>query len=499
MEQALKEMRAIVFQGRETGKPVVVEPADTDSEITGLGQKIDDLQQAITRLTGQLESAGHDVEDARKEADALREENGALTARVAALEQKVTELATPPPPVAATAPPTTAQPADPAAAMAAARAAFNAGDYAGAEAGFRGVAGASGDTPQGNGGALLHRQDPDRPPGLRRRRLAGPRRGAAVARYAWAPDAALDLSRAMLGMKESREACGVLAEIDSHYPKAGPGVKAVEADVRSEARCAAGLSIGAGWASDVLGRLDRRLNAPDRAPVAVALSGGGNSLALLHLARLWGERAGRRIVALTVDHGLQPQGAAWARLAAERAAGLGIAHRTLFWVGPEARVRPARGGAGGAPRAAGGGRQRARRPGRADGPHGRRCPGVHRYAPPRRRRADSSGMGAVAGLARGARRLPAEATAGRPPRRAEGDARRDRRNLDRGSGQRRPALRPNPRSAPARRSARDPPVSGVRVVDQTGALRGDRGRRGRAGGAAPASARRSWRTGVWPR
>src|SRR5580700_10542749 len=78
MEQALREIRAIVFQGRETGKPVVVEPADTDSQLTALSQKIDDLQQAVTRLTGQLESAAHDVDQARHEADQLREENGAL-------------------------------------------------------------------------------------------------------------------------------------------------------------------------------------------------------------------------------------------------------------------------------------------------------------------------------------------------------------------------------------------------------------------------------------
>src|SRR5271154_7567392 len=56
MEQALREIRAIVFQGRETGKPVVVEPADTDTQLAALSQKIDDLQQAVTRLTGQLES-----------------------------------------------------------------------------------------------------------------------------------------------------------------------------------------------------------------------------------------------------------------------------------------------------------------------------------------------------------------------------------------------------------------------------------------------------------
>src|SRR5271167_278761 len=73
MEQALREIRAIVFQGRETGKPVVVEPADTDSQLTALSQKINDLQQSVTNLTGQLESAAHDVDEARREADGLRE------------------------------------------------------------------------------------------------------------------------------------------------------------------------------------------------------------------------------------------------------------------------------------------------------------------------------------------------------------------------------------------------------------------------------------------
>jgi tRNA(Ile)-lysidine synthase len=88
-----------------------------------------------------------------------------------------------------------------------------------------------------------------------------------------------------------------------------------------------------GWPAEVLDRLHRRLNAPDPSPVAVALSGGGDSLALLHLARLWSERAGRPLVALTVDHGLQAQGAEWGRFAAERARRLGARHRTLIWTG----------------------------------------------------------------------------------------------------------------------------------------------------------------------
>jgi len=65
-----------------------------------------------------------------------------------------------------------------------------------------------------------------------------------------------------------------------------------------------------------------RLNGPDRPPICVALSGGGDSLALLRLAKAWADGAGRSLVALTVDHQLQSAGAAWSRFAAARAARL---------------------------------------------------------------------------------------------------------------------------------------------------------------------------------
>jgi tol-pal system protein YbgF len=236
MEQALREIRAIVFQGRETGRPVVVEPADTDSQLTAISAKIDDLQQAVTRLTGQLESAAHDVDEARREADALREENGALTARVAALEQKSSQAA--PPTIATPTPDATPPvPTDPAAVMGAAREAFNAGDYAAAETGFRDLADHYGATPRGLeakyylGKIMLKREAFADAAAMD---LGVVRQWPATG---WAPDAALDLARAMVGMKETREACGVLTEIDSHYPKASAAVRAGAADVRGQAGC----------------------------------------------------------------------------------------------------------------------------------------------------------------------------------------------------------------------------------------------------------------------
>jgi tRNA(Ile)-lysidine synthase len=84
---------------------------------------------------------------------------------------------------------------------------------------------------------------------------------------------------------------------------------------------------------------DRWLNGPAGAPLAVALSGGGDSLALLHLAKTWADRAGRALIALTVDHGLQAASEGWSRFAAERAARLGVPHRVLPWLG----AKPQRG------------------------------------------------------------------------------------------------------------------------------------------------------------
>ena len=244
MEQVIKELRAIVFQGRETGKPVIVEPADTDAQMSALSQKIDDLQQAITRLTGELESASHDVDQARHEADSLREENGALTARVVALEQKLAPTAPAPQAALQSVPSSQAPPPPPPldapAALAAARQAYNAGDYAAAETGFHDVIDRFGDTPRGLEARYFLAK-------IQLKREAYSDAAAtdlAVVRQwpatPWAPDAALDLARAMVGMKEAREACGVLTEIDSHYPKASAQVHTGADQVRSAAGCAAG-------------------------------------------------------------------------------------------------------------------------------------------------------------------------------------------------------------------------------------------------------------------
>lgn len=79
--------------------------------------------------------------------------------------------------------------------------------------------------------------------------------------------------------------------------------------------------------------LDRRLLSGSPRPLAVALSGGGDSLALLLATCGWAEQAGRALVVLTVDHGLKAESAAWTRTCAATAARLGLAFQALAWTG----------------------------------------------------------------------------------------------------------------------------------------------------------------------
>lgn len=79
--------------------------------------------------------------------------------------------------------------------------------------------------------------------------------------------------------------------------------------------------------------LDARLGRDAPYPVAIALSGGGDSMALLALAADWARARGRRLQALTVDHGLNPDSARWSALSRRAARALGADWRELAWTG----------------------------------------------------------------------------------------------------------------------------------------------------------------------
>ena len=78
---------------------------------------------------------------------------------------------------------------------------------------------------------------------------------------------------------------------------------------------------------------ESRLDPASSAPLAVGFSGGGDSLALLLAARAWTGARGRTVLALIVDHGLNPLSRAWTEKAARMAASLGVGFRALSWEG----------------------------------------------------------------------------------------------------------------------------------------------------------------------
>ncbi len=80
-------------------------------------------------------------------------------------------------------------------------------------------------------------------------------------------------------------------------------------------------------------RLDARLSFDHAAPVVVALSGGGDSMALLSLAWDWSMDRGRRLVAVTVDHALNPDSSDWSRRCEAAAEALGVGWIERRWTG----------------------------------------------------------------------------------------------------------------------------------------------------------------------
>jgi len=93
------------------------------------------------------------------------------------------------------------------------------------------------------------------------------------------------------------------------------------------------------WIGSARAGLSARLETGIDRPLALALSGGGDSIALLRVAADWARESGRRLLALTVDHGLSADSAAWTTFAGRAAREAGAEWRRLNWTGS----RPATG------------------------------------------------------------------------------------------------------------------------------------------------------------
>ena len=187
--------------------------------------------------------------------------------------------------------------------------------------------------------------------------------------------------------------------------------------------------------------------------LAVAVSGGRDSLALALLAHDWAVARKGRVLALIVDHGLRPESGAEARTTLERLGRHRHCRRDPGLGRDEARQRAAAGGARRALPAAPRRLPTPRHPAPAGGASCRRPGGD---ASPCARRAQS-GPDGLAGMAaavehRDARLL--RPLLGVPRDRLDGDARDAWHRLDRRSVERRPPLRARAGSPGRQRASR---------------------------------------------
>ncbi len=85
--------------------------------------------------------------------------------------------------------------------------------------------------------------------------------------------------------------------------------------------------------ADILSSVRAQFHAAPPARLGVAVSGGGDSIALLHILAKCFDADQVELFAATVDHGLRREAADEARQVSELARSLGISHETLKWQG----------------------------------------------------------------------------------------------------------------------------------------------------------------------
>lgn len=243
MEKVVRELRAIVFQGRDTGKPVVVQPAETDAQIAALNDRVTDLEQTLTKMNGQNEVVTHDLDQARRTAADQKARADSLEQRLAAVEKALADMQAASAaqvaaaPAAGDVPPPPAPPADAATAFKQAKDLLLAGDYANAEQAFLAYVN---NYPDGAKTAEARYW-------LGETQFVREAYADAAGNYigairgwpqtSWAPDATLKLARSMVALKKTTEACRTLSELSKRYPKAPAAVTSRAASTRVAAKC----------------------------------------------------------------------------------------------------------------------------------------------------------------------------------------------------------------------------------------------------------------------
>jgi tol-pal system protein YbgF len=279
IERDLREVRDIVLQARSTGLPVVIKEAGPDPEVASLRARLDDFDQTLRQLTGQIEVLTHDLDQARKELANLKANPAQTPVPSGAVPQQEGHSSPLPPEVAAVAPvqdtatvpipkdseppamrplelpkpaptapktiapatntpATQAKPATAGEAYAVARQLLLNGQYAEATNALRDYVNLYGATaanaPEARYwlGETLYVQEAYAD-------AAGAYIGALRGWPAtpWAPDAVVKLALSLIALKKPVDACSTLDEFARRFPKPTPALASRAASARAKAQC----------------------------------------------------------------------------------------------------------------------------------------------------------------------------------------------------------------------------------------------------------------------
>lgn len=233
MEKVVRELRAIVFQGRDTGVPVVVQPAGTDAMVQSLSERVADLEQTLTRVNAQNETLLHDLDQARAALAASQAQYRSLDERLAPLEGAAAAA------VQAAQQEAALAAEDPQEAFARAKALMDGGDFDGAEAAFAGFLDHHGDSARAGEASYLWGKTLSVRSAHKEAAAAYVEAVRGYPKTGWAPDAMVELSRALVALKRADDACKTLDTLTAKYPKAPATVTKKAAATRTQAKCAA--------------------------------------------------------------------------------------------------------------------------------------------------------------------------------------------------------------------------------------------------------------------
>jgi tol-pal system protein YbgF len=250
-EQTLRDLRQIVLQAKASGAPVQVKDAGPDPAIADMQTKIDDFDQTLRRLNGQVETLQHNLDDSKRALDAATAANQDLILRVTKLEGIIQGMQMPaaaaqggqPGPSASADQGSADQSGQPGAAdeilaYRQARQVLDGGDYAGGGKALQDYLARYPNSPRAAEASYW----------LGRALALQDMQADAAASYArslkgwpqspWAGDAVVRLSASLVELKRADDACAALGEFDRRYAaKSAAAVKTRARTIKAQAAC----------------------------------------------------------------------------------------------------------------------------------------------------------------------------------------------------------------------------------------------------------------------